>query len=222
MHTIRILVAMAAASLAARTFADDFSPPSWRGQSLTTAQEWEFQNGANPTFPDGNSVPEIYGNGMGGQLPYASFNNMSWETGDGDGQWFPNSSAGQIFFNIPDWIDLEPIKYVYIQIAWDGPQPPIILGVSGLDNLAGGVDGAQLAPPIHGTQGSVFQWYIQPNPDWDFIEVFVPADAKIDQAIVDTISFPEPGAISLIAIGAIVVLNTRAHKTYISPPRPPR
>ena len=141
MHTIRMLVAVAAASLAAGTFADDFSPPSWRGQSLTTAQEWEFQNATNPTFPDGNSVSGIYGNGMGGQLPYASFNNMSWETGDGDGQWFPNSSAGQIFLNIPDWIDLEPIKYVYIQIAWDGPQPPIILGVSGFDNVAGGVDG---------------------------------------------------------------------------------
>jgi hypothetical protein len=113
------------ASLAINARADDFAPPPWvRGDPRTTATEWEFATDAHiHTPPDGNTVPTIEGEfGTPDVSIYAdpADDDPVWSNGDGDGQWA--SGADPIFmgFQIGNWEDTEPVKYLRIQVTYGG------------------------------------------------------------------------------------------------------
>jgi len=206
-------------AMAGTATAHDFNPPPWRDLThpFSTLQGWDFLTPANPATPDHPGLPLVVGDGFGGGLPTATMFNMQWNPGsptDFPGVWGPNDpSGGFILLDIPNWIDTEPIKWISVQTTFIGSNPPLITNIFG-DESGQAVFGVPIAPPLvtpldplNGIFGVTEQWEMRPNPDWETIEIFVPPDVAIDQIVVDTISFPEPGSMALVAIGLAVVMR---------------
>ena len=142
---------------------------------------------------------------------------MTWQPLDHDGQgpgsWVAGPSGGTMNFYVPNWIDLEPLKIIQVQIAFDSPgitgAHPNVSYVDGFDSQAGSVIGYN----IHGTSvGQHFryeEWRMEPNPDWERITLNIPAFVVIDQVVIDTISLPEPATFTMLAVGAGMVMRRR-------------
>lgn len=197
---------------------DDVVPPPWeRYQPFTTVQEWEF-------FDNGNIAPD-------GPLPTfnpntTAFPNFPLLAKPGAGVlWDPGVARGSgvglyigsgnddsyIDFCIPNWIDVEPLKLVWIQINgfWDATPAPFVQQIDafkGADQLAGGfLDQQDVFPGQHRTE----LWGIQPNPDVEIIRIFLPEGSIIDQVVIDTISFPTPGAVSAFGLAGLALARRR-------------
>jgi len=203
------------ALLASDARADDFAPPPWvRGAPLSTAAEWEFQTDANGhTGPDGDSVATVEG-GFG--PPDVSIYGLPgvdpiWSPGDGDGQWSaPANDPIFMGFQISNWEDLEPVKFLRIQVTFDGPAPSIF-GVSAIhqtDPVTIAHTGTTSFSPNH----LLFEYEMHPNPFFETFELEIPAGGSVDQVVVDTISIPEPATMTLLAIGGLATLKRRTRK----------
>lgn len=203
--------------------ADDFSPPPWRdlGHPYSTLQAWDFLTPLTPLEPDDPNVPLVVGDGLGGGPPVATVvANLQWDAGSPDfpGVWVPTDPSGGLMeLFIPNWIDNEPLKLIWVQTRFIGnpSTPPSVFDVFAIDGNTG-IYGAPTGPPVvttldslNGIYGVTEEWQVIPNPDYETINIFVPPDVAIDQIVVDTISFPEPGSLALVALGLAVVMRRR-------------
>ncbi len=193
-------------------FAEDFFPPGYRGQPLSTLAEWEFltPSNFNPAFPDGSLVP-VVGDGVtpSGLGPNATIiGNVQWDNAyDGNGAWVFGSD-GFIDLEVPNWIDQEPFKFLRLQVTYIGNVAPSILGIAASDAGGNAYVSAPSSPPvitnIDPTNGVFLvyeDWEIVPNPDYEIISLFVPVDTAVTEIVLDTISVPEPATLALLTFG---------------------
>ena len=222
---VAIVACMLITSITTSAVADDLTPPPWRdfAHPYYTLSAWDFVTPANPTPPDGHGppLPPIVGDGGPPPVVPSATMGATMAYDAGIGGWFPIGTAGgDIHLYIPNWIDFEPLKLIRVQMTYfgdPGASPDIVL-VSGGDNVVGPVVGAPLGPPSilvldpFDTHFHWFQdWAITPNPDWEFIDIFVPRDTVIDQIVVDTISLPEPTTLGLLGLAALAVIRRSRH-----------
>ena len=219
------LFAAAAMVMVCTVWADDFAPPPWRGGPNYTLQGWEFLDGGNQVsdgyvkVADDPAVAQRWGNGpVPFGAPVDGFGNSTsvplatwtpdfvWDAGaDGDGGWTAGQTISFMTLWIPNWIDNELTKLLRIQLTYDGIPPTVIAPIAGgfgndFNNI---VPGVPLGPPVVVDSRHYYQdWIIQPNPHWERLGItFVPG-TRIDEIVVDTISFtiPEPSSVALLIL----------------------
>ncbi|MEX2317924.1 MAG: hypothetical protein WD669_12275 [Pirellulales bacterium] len=223
--------------------ADDLHPPAYRGLTRSTSAEWDFLSAPpdNNIQPDGTSVPLVIGDAA--PLLDAAFNNDPHPSGSrfggGSVNWSamsnggylagPNTSDQGLVFNVPNWIDQEPLKLLRVQITYQGPAPTTdVIGSLGVPGTTAGVVAQQVAhvpdtaglptglPP--GTNYFYDDWTIRPNPDWEQVVVYMSEGTFVDQVVIDTISFvPEPSSFALAWLGlfGFVALGRRVRARVI-------
>ena len=209
-----IATAICATSASASVLRDDIVQPPWqRFQPFTTFQEWEFldpgdigPDGDLDPFNPNTHFPNIAKPGpdvvWSATLPGTNLSGIYTGTGD-DGSY--------IDFCIPNWIDQEPLKLMWIQIngIWDVSSPPIVSGILGVkdgnDVLGAQLDSDETFPGFH----RVEVWDIEPNPDWETIRIFLPEGSIVNQVVIDTISFPTPGAVSAFGLAGLALARRR-------------
>jgi hypothetical protein len=144
-----ILVALALPAVAT---ADDFSPPTWRGWPGTTLYHWVFDTGVKGVLPaaiapDGPLGP-VTGNGGPSSAWATPSQGIVWDWVDKNGNgsydagsdlagWAnPNPTGDEyIDLDLPNWIDDELYKGVWIQITYEGSmgQSPYVQSVTGYE-----------------------------------------------------------------------------------------
>lgn len=204
--------------------ADDLSPPPWaRFQFQSTVQEWEFQQpGITP--PDGTTPPlNPYFNPGG--VPLATPGpTLVWQPSiplppypDFSGAYVAQGGPGDyIDFDIPNWIDLEPVKHIRIQVAglWFPAGLPTSQFIGATDNLGGPVTAQFVGDGF--SPGAIsfefhryFDWDLFPNPDSETFRLNFAAGTIIDQVVIDTISIPEPATLVGLSAAGLVGLRRR-------------
>lgn len=216
MKSTALCVVFVAALTLAPAAADDLFPPVYRGQPLSVEAHWDFN--ALPNFTTGEP-PDSF-NAVGGSNGETLYNGFQTHI-DFDGSWgwdgvssiVPQTPASQLGVNMQNWVDDELFKSIRIQISYTGPAPIILPGVIGQE-LAGTPDEydvfGTLAAHVDIDPFTFYEdWVMVPNPDWEQIPIQAGIGTKIDQIDVDTISFPEPTSLILVALGAAFTLRRR-------------
>lgn len=207
MNTRCALALVAAAAMTSAALADDFAPPWFRGEQLSIQAEWEW---ASPPADLFFMAPDVFipvGGTVGGVL-YPGFPTHAevefpadwrWLLGDGDGGLTPtNPNGANIIFNVQNWVDEEPIKYLRIQITHQG-LPPQVVSVTGfLPGTPGAFDGGLTIDDQH----FYSDWRMLPNPSWEQVVVNVPFGTVLDEVVIDSVSVPAPAGALLFAIVA--------------------
>lgn len=196
MYRILFILCVAAAGSA---WADDLVPPPWRGEGLYTIQEWEFHT---PGFitPDG-SIPTINPNNTPSMTPG---NGVVWDNIGLTGYFGTGGTGSFLTFNIPNYVDFEPIKFIRMQIngIWNASLPPTVIHIDAIDNqvflgVSVGFDGSdETFPGFHRWE----DWHIIPNPDIETIVLGIPQGAFVNQVVIETTSIPEPASLALLAV----------------------
>jgi hypothetical protein len=210
-----VLLVLALGLGAADAPADDFAPPWYRGYPLSVEAEWEFAAAPSNWYfisPDAfNSV-----GGSSGETLYDGFSthaevddaaNWGWTSGDGDGGLCPTPQDGaNIAFQVQNWVDQEPYKYIRVQMTYGSPEPPVVVSATGYGSEAEG----EIGPANSDGNGhTYFDIEFPCNPDWESIEVHVPCGTTLDEVYIDTVSIPEPTTLMLLALGAAAALRRR-------------
>lgn len=209
--------------------ADDLHPPGYRGLPRSTSAEWDFltEQPNNNIQPDGTSVPLVVGDAaplldaafVGDPHPSGSRfggTGVSWSAMSNGGYLAGPSTGDQgLVFNVPNWIDQEPLKLLRVQITYQGPAPTTtVFGFLGVPGTGDGVveqlvahvpDSAGLPPGLPpGTSYFYDDWTIRPNPDWEQVVIYMSEGTFVDQVVIDTVSFvPEPSSIALAGLGVL-------------------
>ena len=129
-----------------------------------------------------------------------------------NGSWIGNT-GGTMEFYIPNWIDNEPWKDIYVQITYQpNPQFPsptlsnIVAfhpGGTGQVSFLGGND--ILLSPLDNLWHRTEVWRLFPNPYWERFNINVFPDVVIDQVVIDTWSIPEPSSFALAGVGLALI-----------------
>ncbi len=184
--------------------ADNFAPPEYAGDPLSYHAQWEFDT---DPFPDllpyivadgGSNTTETLYSGPEVTKIWTNAPNWTWE----DGGIVNNTRDATLEIDVINWVDTEPEKFIRVQLTHSsvssGFLPPVVVGVRG---YKGGTTYG-LFEPHSGGVGNSTQSYsditMQPNPDWETIEIFVPMGTRIDEIVIDTISIPEPSVIVMV------------------------
>jgi hypothetical protein len=231
-QTLVILGVMATANWSLRPArADDLHPPSYRGLTRSTSAEWDFltDQPTNNIQPDGTSVPLVVGDSaplldaaFTGD-PHPSGNrfggaSVAWTSTISNGGYLATGTATAdrgLVFNVPNWIDQEPLKLLRVQVTYQGPAPTTgvfgSLGVPGssdnvTEQFVGRVNDASPSLPA-GMSYFYDDWAIRPNPDWEQVVIYMSEGTFVDQIVIDTVSFvPEPTSGTLILASALIGL----------------
>lgn len=180
--------------------ADDFAPPSYRGDPLSYRADWEFDTNPFPDFlPDlvsdgGPKTTEILYPGPERTEIRPIGVDWTWENG---GIVNPLHDA-TLEIDVINWVDTEPEKFVRIQLTYSGGPAPTVLGAVGYE---GGTTYGPFVPYSTVDVDLIHRYSditMQPNPDWETIEIFVPQGTSIDEIVIDTVSIPEPSVIVMI------------------------
>lgn len=228
-----VLVTAAALSfvLAAVVQADDFQPPPWRGQPGSTLYHWVFDPGTanppNPIPPDGD-LQMVMGDGGGGGPLATPSQNLIWDYIDSnqngqhdpeeemEGWATPDDTSGQILFDLPNWIDFQPLKTLQVQITFEGALPgPSVATISAMDNVTGSdVMVAPIERLIVDEHHILETWQLWPNPDWEIVTLELPGFTLLDQVVFDAISWgvPEPSSLVLWLVGACAAMVVRRRR----------
>ena len=207
------------------SYADDLTPPTWRGDPGSTVQEWDFlTNGTGPTpdppfeyweyTPDGTEV--TYDNPYGGALArYYPGTGQDWQS-ELNGRLGVLPLSGAIYLDIWNTPELDPLKMIKLQVTWQ-PQAPSEVPIinfehfePGSEPFEGQVADQSTMPLENGWQHTWFDLIITPNPFFETIRIGGAID--VDQVVVDTICVPEPGSITLLLCGLISLICLRRRK----------
>jgi hypothetical protein len=208
-------------------FADDLTPPPYRGGPRSTSAEWDFlpEDGggiSNPLLPDGNTVPLVVGDfepqldaAFPGGAPHPSGFANGGLTYNGFGFSNNTNEPLPISFNVPNWIDQEPFKLLRLQVTYRGELPTTsVFGFLGVPGDTAAVIEIP-SPPVLGTGTDPLyfyqDWELFPNPDWEQVVLTLPPGTFVDQVVIDSISIPEPSTLALLLMGA-VAMTRMAHR----------
>jgi len=207
MRSVVILAVVVAVLLCSSAWADDYNPPSWRGEDNTTFAEWGFADATNPSAPDAGWVNPFGAPTLEvmGDMPYTQ-----WKADDlgHQGVW---KFEDYIQIEIPNYDTENPMKEVWVQITYQADSigqgiPLEITATPGLQSVTL-VDQAQVDTFYYNETYSVI---LEPNPSFETIFVS-PRNCTtyVDQIVIDTICVPEPTTICLLGLGALAMLRRR-------------
>ena len=189
-------------------FADDLYPPLWRGDPGSTFQMWEFLT------PDPNAVPDVWDNIYG--MPIAEVTPGTgqewWDIyGDRQGVW-PLSGTIEVPINNQP-LPL-PYKDILVQLTWS---QQVSTSIPVVWDLVSGVQGTLVNEIDLGPTGEPYgdgTWYhstylihLEPNPDFEIVKI--DGTIMVDELVIDTICFPEPASLGLLALGGLAMLRRR-------------
>ena len=123
-------------------------------------------------------------------------------------------------FDLPNFIDKMPVKYMRLQLTWqidpaNPPTPLTILGLSGEESgspVPGNIVFSSAITPVSADGSLVYQYHdieFYPNPDWERWAIISPNEPLV-QVVADTVStVPEPATLSLLTLGSLALLRRR-------------
>ena len=183
--------------------ADDLNPPPWWGGPGTTWQGWEF------TTPDPGPIAPDFGDYLTStQLTVTPGPGMEWIDMDPSGRQGIWPLSGQIDVVVDNWPELNPEKWIWVQITWrpqDPGEEPIFTDIFPEPGLPPElVDEIQLADGwIHST----YEWKLDFNPTEEWITIGGTID--VDELVVDTWCIPEPATIMLLGLGSLLLCRRK-------------
>lgn len=192
----------------------DLFPAPFRGQPGTIYAAWDFGSPVNPANADVVNTVPLPGAPLTQLYPSAELQNLGWLPAGADGGWYglPGQlytlpDGGIINITMPNYIDFEPIKQVWIQIRYlPGIESPYVAAIEALDNEVGQVYGVLNGYTDYTDSGfRVESWSIVPNPDVEQIQIFVPYSVFVDSVVIDTISVPEMSTLTMSAGGFLIL-----------------
>jgi len=169
--------------------ADDFNPPSWRGDPGSDYQRWEFDT----TSP----FPEDYDNPYG-TPQCVDFGGGTWMNSyqGRQGVWCIDQGAVMQFL-IPDAGDGDVYKLVHVQMTFYGTNYTIFGTpiASGTQDLGGGWTGV---------------WYDFTWPCLALEVILIGEPSCFDELVVDAICVPEPSVVaSLVLLGFGILVRRK-------------
>jgi hypothetical protein len=181
--------------------ADDLTPPPYRGGPLSVSAQWNYIPGS--TILNLTNWSSVDDNDASTNL-YPNFTPTS--------QVIPNNGIYQ--FQLPNWVDNMPIKYLRLQLAWGGTTAsPINIFSQGLDGVNPVVANLVFTSAPQILTSGIYQYFdftFGPNPDFERVNVQLPANNYLTQAVIDTVStVPEPATLSMLALGGLTLLRAR-------------
>lgn len=180
---------------------DDLNPPDYRGGPLSVYAHWS-----------GDDTGGLYLEGF------------SWvDDNDPDtylypldlAEWFPRPETGSYLFEVPNFVDEMPIKYLRLQLTWTGTTlPPLDVHSAGMESgdLVPGIITYVSEPLVFTQPDGGYQYFdieYRPNPDFEWIHIQLHPDAHLTQVVVDSISIPEPATLGLLVLGGLVMSRRR-------------
>jgi len=184
-------------------YAEDYNPPTWRGNDRTTYQRWEFGTDTNPASPEVD-----YDNSLGmptasitGSYPYTQYK----ETYLGEtGVW---RFEDYISIEIQNWPDPLDYKEIWLQMTFyaDGGVNPDV----STQPTAGSVEVVEKTE--NGDYWNItYDIIIEPNPESETIYI-QPSGCTlyISEIVIDTICTPEPLTIGLLGFGGLMLIRRR-------------
>jgi hypothetical protein len=208
--------------------ADDLNPPSYRGLPRHTSAEWDFltDQPTNNIQPDGTSVPLVVGDNQAALDaaftgdPHPSGNrfggsSVAWTGAISNGGYLatgPSTGDRGLVFNVPNWIDTEPLKRVRIQVTYQGPAPSTeVIGALGVPGSSDNVTEVFIgrtpgtSPSLPPNMSYFYDdWEVRPNPDWEQVVIRMQENTFVDQVVIDTVSYiPEPSGAALAICGLV-------------------
>jgi len=232
-----VTVAVLALFAVSPALAEDINPPSWRGNPLTTWQQWEFLQpgveGPTDVFtypqPDGGDflptpvLTHIPGPGAGWheKQPTAEFGQGIYDPADIPGDGWVNLS-GELIIDIPNFSNNNPRKVIWIQLVWEPQADGSVPVVQILDPAGGLPTSVPLARTELWPAGSdqtnlwrqvnhdTFHLELFPNPDFE--QISISGGINVDELVIDTWCVPEPATMSFLGVGALALIKRRKRR----------
>jgi hypothetical protein len=204
-NSVHFIAMVAVLAFASHTvLGDDLNPPSYRGDPLSVFSEWQLVPGSlilNQT--QWNTV---------GLAPWI-LSPVPVST-----QVLPDPASAIYDFQLPNWKDNMPIKYMRVQLSWENaPASPVNVfsqAIFANNSITGAIAFAS-TPTLNASGTGWYQYFdltFQPNPEWERVQVTLPSGGYLTQAVIDTVStVPEPATIAMLSLGGLVLrLRRRA------------
>lgn len=185
--------------------ADDLNPPPYRGDPLSVFAEWQL-------IPGSTILNLTQSNWVDDNDPTTVLHPMPFPTSVA-----PNN-PGHYQFQIPNWIDNMPIKYLRAQLTWmvnlNAPISIASQALEGANTFWGQI--VYVSPVVvDASQTYAYQYYdliYLPNPDFERLDIVLQPDSVLTQLVVDTVStVPEPSSLAILAIGALSLIQRKKH-----------
>lgn len=182
---------------------DDLHPAPYRGDPLSVFAEWQF-------VPGSTILNLVQSNWVDDNDPTTVLHPVPFST-----PVAPNN-PGHYQFQLPNWIDNMPIKYLRAQLTWMvNLNPPISVSSQALDGTNTFWGQVVYVSPVlvDASQIYAYQYYdliFQPNPDFERLDIVLNPDSVLTQLVVDTVStVPEPSSLAMLAVGALSLMRRK-------------
>lgn len=209
----RVLTALMMVAMAAAAYADDTKPPDWRGHMWTVEAHWEFDSASAFTPKPYKTI-----GGAGAKLHWKTAKmadpakqHFTWRRGI---WWNLGEKPANMFFYLPNWVREQPWKNVRFQATYyyydELPPAPVKVykcyGFKEPKMLEG-----ELVKDLSEPGQFVQDWAFKKiNPYWEEFILEVKRGVGLGQVDIDTRCIPEPGTLSLVALGSLALLRRRA------------
>ncbi len=182
---------------------DDLNPPPYRGEPLSVYAHWVGDPAVGLVLESFSAVDD--------DDPSTSLYPMD------PGVSIVAGAAGIYEFQVPNFIDEMPIKYLRLQLTWEGttlpPRSVITDGYMATGEAVPGFVTSASTPLAYTQPDGGYQYFdieYRPNPAFERIQVALPPNSVLVQAVVDSISIPEPASLALMAFGGLAFLRQRS------------
>ena len=196
------------------------TPPSWRGQSGSTLEQWTFA--ANSLTPAPDTVSNPYGTPTLSISPEPVFATGWYDTfvAYGTNQGFWDIARGSMSLQVPNSNTGDLYQYIQVQVTYwlDISQAPTFSFSPSATQIGSTATTLVSDPAGPGAWYSdLSTWLIQPSPNQDMITLLGGSanGSVIDFVSVDTLatSVPEPSAVVLATLGGLgLLLVLRRHR----------
>jgi len=180
--------------------------PWWNtGDPSTTHQIWTFDD-PNTTGPEVNGNPygmplaEIYSAGFFALGPEWS---ASWQ--GREGVW--RAESLEFALQIPNQEVDNPRKEIWLQIDFLGQLGSFSVSPIPVGGGTVGLISQTTELLSDGWKRLNALWYIEPNPNEEYVCYSFYGGAAVDRVVVDTICIPEPLTICFLGLGGIMLLR---------------
>ena len=165
-------------------YGDNLNPPSYVGNPLSVNAEWQLLPGSTIlNLTQWSSVDDTDPT----TILYPNFTPTP--------QIMPQNGYYQ--FQLPNWVDNLPMKYMRVQLTWlNDLQPPISIFSQALDGVNSIMGSITFVSPVQVDAAGIkaYQYYdfvFKPNPDFERINLQMSPNSVLSQVVVDTVSTPE-------------------------------